>query len=171
MRNETPALRFEDIPYPERLLVWAIRICYAPQVTDEETNRALIQAFRFANIEPALAEFAGYANAIATCLLDQQLTIDIHCPPCPSVGRDEWLIVQTIAALQVRDRMLANSYLESLLPPSGVRICGDMGTVLARTLRLLGCHLRSPDLQPPAAALHCRHDAMHSSSQTKPVIH
>jgi hypothetical protein len=165
------SLRFDDLPYQERLLIWSLRMSYAPHISEQDTARALEHAFRFATIEQALPDFSGYTNAVATCLMDAQLTVHIHCPPCASISRDEWHIVQTIAALQAFDRVLASSYLEPLLPPAGVRLCCDMGAVVARTFNRLNFRLLNPRRRSAVTTSHCHHSEATISAHTTPVLH
>lgn len=166
----TAPLGFETLPFQERLLIWSLRMSYTPNISDADTLRALEHAFRFANIELALPSFNGYANTIATCLMDHQLTVNMHCPPCPGLGRDEWHMVQAVAALQVRDRHLAGEYLNALLPPAAVRICCGFGAELARMLSRLNFRLRTPSPPTPFVPIDCRHD-MTELSFANPVLH
>lgn len=169
--NAHSTLRMDDLPYPERLLIWSLRMSYAPQVSDATTSSALEHAFRFAHIALALPSFHAYANRIATGLLDSQMLVDVHCPPCPSVGRDEWHIVQAVAALQAHDRLLADSYLASLLPAAGVRPCCDAGAELARILGHLNFRLHAAAPHPEKFSHPCHHDTIPEPINSKPVLH
>ena len=144
----TRALNMDNLPFPERLLIWSLRTSYSPLISGLDTKHSLEHAFRFAHIERALPYFHTCANTIAIALMDAQATVDLHRPPCPVVGRDEWHMVQAIAALQSRDRLLAGSYLEPLLPAAGIRIACDSGSELARMLSRLNFRLRPAALHP-----------------------
>lgn len=139
-------LQIESLPFRERFLIWAIRISFSSDVSNDDTHSALKHAFRLSHIPFALPCFNQYTHVIASTLLEHHQTIDLNPPACPGVGRDEWHLMQVIAALQARDRLLAHDYLVPLVPTTAIRTVCNSGHHLAQILSRMNFVLRRTGL-------------------------
>lgn len=136
MNTDIPsnALQIESLPFRERFLIWAIRISFSSDVSENDTLSALRHSFRLSHILFALPCFNQYTHVIASALLAHRQSVDLNPPDCPGVCRDEWHLMQAIAALQARDRLLAHDYLAPIVPTTEIRAVCNSGHQLASML-------------------------------------
>lgn len=109
-----------EISALERFVLWSFRIGLAP-AEPAMTYRILHQAFHSVRIGAALPHFLRMTTQVSRAWHEMQRVADIHCTCCDVIGRDEWRLLQTLAALQVRDIGLATRHLDDLLPAGSSR--------------------------------------------------
>ncbi|MBB6094184.1 hypothetical protein HNQ60_003065 [Povalibacter uvarum] len=126
----------------ERFVIWSLRLGLSPQISSEKARSALISGFRAACVSDALPHFTEMTETIATLWYEEQHVPDVHCTCCPCIGKDEWRLVQAVAALQFRDVALAVSYLAEVLPPAGIRSVLHRAMHVAAILGSVGWTLR-----------------------------
>lgn len=134
-----------DISALERFVLWSLRIGLTP-ADPSMTYRLLHRAFHSLRVGDALPYFLRFTTHVTRMWHSVQHVPDIHCTCCSNIGDDEWRLLQTIAALQMRDVGLAMRHLDALLPAGGSRgalpaamhvaaILSDAGWVLESTAR------------------------------------
>lgn len=135
-------LKMEALSFPERFLIWAIRVSFSPVMSTEESTHHLTHACRFLGVLEVLPWLQSYIGVIGAVLHDSRVFVDIHSPACPMVGRDEWHLIQTLAALQASNRSLAEAHLEAFLPAKAIQVCTNCAVQLAMALDRAGLALQ-----------------------------
>lgn len=135
-------LKIESLPFPERFLIWAIRVSFSSVMSTEESTHHLRQASRFVGVLEILPWVQSYIGVIGAVLHDSRVFVDIHSPACPMVGRDEWHLIQTLAALRASNRSLAEAHLEVFLPAKVIQVCTNCAVQLATALDRAGWALQ-----------------------------
>jgi hypothetical protein len=137
-----------EISALERFVLWSFRIGLAP-ADPSMTYRILHRAFHSLRVGEALPHFLRLTTHMSRMWHDMQHVPDVHCTCCCNIGRDEWRLLQTLAALQMRDIGLAMRHLDALLPAGGSRRALPAAMHVAASLNTAGWVLRS--MEQPAA--------------------
>lgn len=131
-----------EISALERFVLWSFRIGFAP-ADPEMTYRILHRAFHSVRIGAALPHFLRITTRVSRVWHSMQRVPDIHCTCCNVIGQDEWRLLQTLAALQVREIGVATRLLDDLLPAGGSRRVLPDALHVAASLSEAGWILRS----------------------------
>ena len=134
-------LTVNSLSFAEQFVIWATRISLCQDVSTEQAQDTLEIAFERLRIPEALHSFLDFVGVAAIAWNNADRVPDVHCTQCPSVGEDEWRLLQAVAALQRRDVNLASSWIRDTMPPTCMRMFIDRGLHFAHTLQQRGCVL------------------------------
>lgn len=165
---------FRALNHPEQLALWAIRMWVRAYRTDdreaaEAIHHGLILSDVSEGTEVALDRFMTML-AVST-----QVSIDIRCPNCKGVSRDEHRLIGALAAMQRTGRhepailpMAPDQYLSVWLPPAAIRLTRAPLQALALSFLDADLRLRSRSwvLQTDAAG-----EAIEGRTATVHTIH
>jgi len=131
---------FADLPFGEKLLLWAIRLWAtdAREATNEQ--KTLRRGFNLAGVPDAYLALDGYLSLIAATATVQ---IDVRCSKCTEISNDEHLLLGVIAAWQQgHGKDHGTALLGTWLPQAAIRISQDPASKLASVLKRSGLFIR-----------------------------
>jgi hypothetical protein len=140
LEKNNVATEFSDLPFGEKLVLWAVRIWV--QAIKQEANAQTVLRAGFARAgapeaHPALDDLMTIIATSAQC------GIDVRCPKCSSISPDEQRLLGAISAWQNEvNPYLADSFLSAWIPPSALRIARTPTAQLAQALKVAGIAIR-----------------------------
>lgn len=138
-------------------MLWSLRVALTPATNSATAHNILDRAFHSVRITEAMPSFLRLTADVSTLWHEMQRIPDVHCTCCSVVGHDEWLLLQMLAALQLRDIDLAMKHVNAILPLGGARLVLPPAMHVAATLGKAGWVLRSMQSEAanaPALAYH-----------------
>lgn len=137
--------RRDDLPFPERLLLWSFRVWVAGFRIRAPVDGTLHAAFG----RIGAAEAVGLIdNAMAVVSQGAARPLRIDCPCRPEVSEDERRLLDVVALHQSGPSLEAPFLLRSLLTPTASRLAGDLLRALAGALTRANLRLRPAALPP-----------------------
>lgn len=138
--------RFQDLPWGEKLLLWAFRQWVDTNKNPGGQQATLRKAFCLAGIEEGYLALDELLTVIA---VSANTTINVACPRSAGVTEDEGALIGVVASLQKSDLATSSRLLACWLPPSAVRVAQTSAARLARIMTLGGLTLRSSFVMEP----------------------
>lgn len=143
MLGRESSLAITDLSSPEQFILWSLRVALTPATTSATAYDLLDEAFRSVRITEAMPSFLRLTADVNALWHEMQRVPDVHCTCCSIVGHDEWLLLQMLAALQLRDVDLAMKHVNAVLPLGGARLVLPAAMHVAAALGKAGWVLRS----------------------------
>src|SRR5262245_5240383 len=88
---------FESLRFAEQFVVWAVRAWVHNSHRSSDDGVPIETGFRLAKIEPALASLTFFLRVLQSAAVRP---VDVRCIHCPTVSRDEEVLLEAIASLQ-----------------------------------------------------------------------
>ena len=160
---------FHDLPWAEKLLVWAVRQWVETSRNNGDFHGMLREAFRLARVADGYLAFDELLTVVSA---SATRPITLGTPRCGSVTPDERILLGVVASLQQSDCIEGSQLLGRLLAPAGVRLAQPPAARLARLMAQGGLQLRRPLLiQAEDTATATRERAQAASQPTPPALH
>lgn len=132
---------FQDLPWAEKFLVWALRQWVETSRSKGEFHVMLREAFRLARVADGYLAFDALMTVVS---VSTTKSITLGAPRCSGVTPDERTFLGMIASLQRSDRIEGCRLLGLWLAPAGVRLAQPPAARLARLMLRGGLRLRRP---------------------------
>ena len=132
---------FQDLPWAEKFLIWALRQWLETSRNKGEFHVMLREAFRLARIADGYLAFDELMTVVSA---SAARPITLGAPRCSSVTPDELTFLGMIASLQQSDCIEGCRLLGLWLAPAGVRLAQPPAARLARLMLQDGLRLRRP---------------------------
>lgn len=131
---------FSDLPFGEKLILWAVRIWVQAIKQEANAQTVLRTGFKRAGAPDAHPALDDLMTIIAT---SAQCSIDVRCPKCSSISPDEQRLLGAVSAWQNEvNPYLADSFLCAWIPPSALRVARTPTAQLAQSLKIAGLAIR-----------------------------
>lgn len=136
------SVQMGDLSSPEKFVVWSLRIALLPAIDSGTARRTLERAFSTVKLPEALPPLLEVATTVNAVWHELQRVPDIHCACSIDISHDEWLLLQTLAALQIDRAELALHLAGRILPLGGARLILGPAKQVAAVLSRAGWTLR-----------------------------
>lgn len=147
---------FSDIPFGEKLILWAVRFWVQSLKQEANTQEILRTGFQHAGAPRAHPALDDLMTVIAT---SAECSVDVRCPKCPSISADEQRLMGAIAAWQHDvDPSAADAFLSAWLPSAALRIARTPTAQLAQSLKCAGLVIRRRSRVAHTAPKHVPHE-------------
>ena len=154
-----------ELPFGEQFLLWAIRLWVKSQKRKGDANATLYEGFRLAGLEEGYLIIDEMLTVVGTATTR---SIDVRCPPCPGISRDEHTFIGLIAALQQPDVPAGARLLGCWLAPSNVRLALIPAMRLAHLMAGRGFALRPRQIAPHVAGKRMEEELHQADVQVEP---
>lgn len=111
--SSKPEELFENLPFPERLALWSVRLWVDGLQSGCSISEQLQDAYRLARVDDAYLDLDAMMTIVAT---SSSSPIDIRCEQCASISEDEqiflhWLAISQAGFPNLRDNVLFKEWM------------------------------------------------------------
>ena len=105
---------FENLPFPERLVLWSVRLWVDGLQSGCSISDQMRDAYRLARVEDAYLDLDAMMTIVATSSAGP---IDIRCEQCASLSADEQIFLHWVAMSQAGfPKIMENDLFEQWMP-------------------------------------------------------